>query len=187
MSVRASADHRHLASGTRRRLRTICVRRWRGCTTVVLEEASCGVTPVSSELSPMNDHGHPHPPSCGPAASIQVDVGLKFRLRWQTERDDIREAVAWDLRHSRHLKKLRVGYGLGVVAAISAGLRATGGSSAEPGVSRTCKLPTGATPPQWPLSAAGSAGASPACHPRRVPSGPRRPGSEAATAPSLRR
>ena len=38
-----------------------------------------------------------------------------FRLRWQTERDDIREAVAWDLRHSRRLKKLRVGYGLGVV------------------------------------------------------------------------
>jgi hypothetical protein len=38
-----------------------------------------------------------------------------FRLRWQTERDDIREAVAWDLRHSPRLKKLRVGYGLGVV------------------------------------------------------------------------
>jgi YcxB-like protein len=38
-----------------------------------------------------------------------------FRLRWHTERDDVREAVAWDLRHSRRLKKLRVGYGLGVV------------------------------------------------------------------------
>ena len=62
-------------------------------------------------------------------AMIGFDGEPAFRLRWQTERDDIREAVAWDLRHSRHLKKLRVGYGLGVVAAISAGLRATGGSS----------------------------------------------------------
>jgi hypothetical protein len=38
-----------------------------------------------------------------------------FRLRWQTEPDDIREAVGWDLRHSRRLKRLRVGYGLAVI------------------------------------------------------------------------
>jgi hypothetical protein len=51
-----------------------------------------------------------------------------FRLRWQTGRDDIREAVAWDLRHSRRLKKLRVGYGLGVVLlGLGAWLEATGG------------------------------------------------------------
>ena len=46
---------------------------------------------------------------------IGFDGEPAFRLRWQTERDDIREAVAWDLRHSRRLKKLRVRYGLGVV------------------------------------------------------------------------
>ena len=51
-----------------------------------------------------------------------------FRLRWQTGRDDIREAVAWDLRHSRRLKKLRVGYGLGVVLlGLGGWLEATGG------------------------------------------------------------
>ena len=51
-----------------------------------------------------------------------------FRLRWHTERDDIREAVAWDLRHSRRLKKLRVGYGLGaVVLGLGAWLQAASG------------------------------------------------------------
>lgn len=38
-----------------------------------------------------------------------------FRLGWETERDDIREAVAWNLRHSRRLRMLRVGYGLAIV------------------------------------------------------------------------
>ena len=55
-------------------------------------------------------------PRCGYHPAMHgFDGEPAFRLRWQTERDDIREAVAWDLRHSRRLKKLRVGYGLAVV------------------------------------------------------------------------
>jgi YcxB-like protein len=42
-----------------------------------------------------------------------------YRLRWETQRDDIREAVAWNLRHSRRLWRLRLSYG---VAALLLGL-----------------------------------------------------------------
>jgi YcxB-like protein len=35
-----------------------------------------------------------------------------FTLRWETERDDVRELVAWNLRHVQRLRWLRMGYGL---------------------------------------------------------------------------
>jgi len=67
---------------------------------------------------------------CGyhPRAMKGFDGEPAFRLRWETQRDDIREAVAWNLRHSRRLRMLRVSYGVAaVLVGLGGWLMATGG------------------------------------------------------------
>jgi hypothetical protein len=67
---------------------------------------------------------------CGyhPPAMKGFDGESAFRLRWETQPGDTRQAVAWNLRHSRRLRMLQLSYGVAAVLLGLGGWRtATGG------------------------------------------------------------
>jgi hypothetical protein len=86
---------------------------------------------------------------CGyhPPAMKGFDGESAFRLRWETQPGDTRQAVAWNLRHSRRLRMLQLSYGVAAVLLGLGGWRtATGGglwtwTAGQPAWSRSAHWP----------------------------------------------